>query len=64
LSSGRLGFFWYPKFVRMLWWFLILVFSAGAVLWAGIAIYLRVRSHMKSPDRGSKETDVSRKPSL
>jgi len=32
----------------MLWWFLILACSAGAVLWAGIAAYLRVRRHMKS----------------
>jgi hypothetical protein len=31
----------------MLWWFLILACSAGAVLWAGIAAYLRVRRHMK-----------------
>jgi ABC-type uncharacterized transport system permease subunit len=32
----------------MLWWFLILACSAGAVLWAGIAAYLRVRRHMKA----------------
>jgi hypothetical protein len=32
----------------MLWWFLILAASAGAVLWAGIATYLRVRRHMKA----------------
>jgi len=31
----------------MIWWFLILALSAGAVLWAGIAAYLRVRRHMK-----------------
>jgi len=30
----------------MIWWFLILALSAGAVLWAGIAAYLRVRRHM------------------
>lgn len=32
----------------MLWWFLILAVSTGAVLWAGIAFYLRVRRHMKA----------------
>jgi len=32
----------------MMWWFLILASSGGAVLWAGIAAYLRVRRHMKS----------------
>jgi len=32
----------------MIWWFLILALSAGAVLWAGIAAYLRVRRHMKA----------------
>jgi hypothetical protein len=40
--------------VRMLWWFLILACSAGAVLWVGIAIYLRVRRHMKVADARSK----------
>jgi putative exporter of polyketide antibiotics len=32
----------------MLWWFLILACGAGAVLWAGIAAYLRVRRHLKA----------------
>ncbi len=32
----------------MMWWFLILAFGAGAALWAGIAMYLRVREHMKA----------------
>ena len=31
----------------MMWLFLILAFSGGAVLVAGIALYLRVRRHMK-----------------
>lgn len=31
----------------MLWWFVILAVSTGAVLWAGIAFYLRVHGHMK-----------------
>jgi len=33
--------------VRMIWLFLILACSGGAVLWAGIAAYLRVRRHLK-----------------
>jgi hypothetical protein len=32
----------------MTWLFLILACSGGAVLWAGIAAYLRVRRHMKT----------------
>jgi len=40
----------------MAWWFLIFAFSAGAVLWASIAAYLRVRRHMKTgtPAKGSE----------
>jgi len=40
----------------MIWWFLIFAFGAGAVLWAGIAAYLRVRRHMKDSTsaKGSK----------
>ena len=38
----------------MLWWFLILALSAGAVLWAGMGVYLRVHCHMK--DTSKKET--------
>jgi hypothetical protein len=30
----------------MIWWFVILAFGAGAVLWAGVSVYLRVKSHM------------------
>jgi hypothetical protein len=32
----------------MTWLFLILACSGGAVLWAGIAAYLRVRRHLKT----------------
>jgi ABC-type uncharacterized transport system permease subunit len=35
----------------MLWWFLILAASAGAVLWAGVAAYLRVHRHMKEASK-------------
>jgi len=38
----------------MLWWFLILFFSTAAVLWAGIAFYVRVRRHWK--EASSQET--------
>ena len=44
----------------MMWWFLILAFGAGAALWAGIAMYLRVRGHMKAatpPKDGSEEAN-------
>jgi hypothetical protein len=40
----------------MLWWFLILAVSAGIILLAGVAIYLRVRRHMKASDSASKGT--------
>jgi hypothetical protein len=30
----------------MLWWFLILAVGGGAVLWAIIAFYFRIRHHM------------------
>jgi ABC-type uncharacterized transport system permease subunit len=42
----------------MLWWFLILACSAGAVLWAGMAAYLRVRRHMNVKKTGvGREAD-------
>jgi hypothetical protein len=31
----------------MVWWFIILLLSTGAVLWVGISAYLRVRRQMK-----------------
>lgn len=39
----------------MIWWFLILAISTGVVLWAGIAMYVRVQRHLKT-DSESKET--------
>jgi amino acid permease len=38
----------------MLWWFLILACSAGAVMWASMAAYLRVRRHMKNSAQHKK----------
>ena len=43
----------------MIWWFVILAGSAGAVLWAIIAIYLRVRQAMKA-ERSAKKPVVER----
>jgi len=34
----------------MMWWFLILGSTSGVVLLAGIALYLRVRRHMKKEE--------------
>jgi hypothetical protein len=39
----------------MLWWFLILAGSAGVVLFAAMAVYLRVRRHMKISNGGPGE---------
>ena len=43
----------------MIWWYLILAASAGAVLWAIIAIYLRVHQAMKAA-RVAKDPAVER----
>jgi len=40
----------------MLWWFLILAVSLGAVVWAGVATYLRVHRHMKEAGAAKRET--------
>jgi len=36
----------------MLWWFLLLAFSAGAVVWAIVSATLRVRRHMQQANKG------------
>jgi hypothetical protein len=41
--------------VRMLWWFLILACGGGAVVWAAIAVYVRVRQHMNSSDPAKRD---------
>jgi len=43
----------------MIWWFLILAFSSAAVLWAGIAAYLRVRRHLKNSAVSKSSGQVS-----
>ena len=44
--------------VRMLWLFLILACGGGAVVWAAIAVYLRVRQHMKNSNDPSKGNNL------
>jgi len=44
----------------MSWWFLILALGGGAVLWAGIAAYLRVRRHLKEPHTVAKKSGAER----
>ena len=39
----------------MMWWFLILALGTGALLWVGIALYLRVRHHMKPDASNTKD---------
>jgi hypothetical protein len=44
----------------MMWWFLIFASGAGAVLWAGVSLYIRVRqnfkqSHEREAARGGSE---------
>jgi hypothetical protein len=47
----------------MIWWFIILALSAGAVLWAGISAYFRVKGHLTGATFSTTEstTDVARK---
>jgi hypothetical protein len=52
----------------MIWWFLILAASVGAVLWVGIASYLRVRGHLHpnriEPPVGHAENPTRENPRL
>jgi amino acid permease len=48
----------------MIWWFLILAVSAGAVFWAGVALYIRVRRHMKAEKESFGEAETRRKTGL
>jgi len=48
----------------MLWWFLILACGAGAVLWAALAAYLRVRRHMKIPSTTMNKGNVGQADNL
>jgi putative exporter of polyketide antibiotics len=46
----------------MMWWFLILACGAGAVVWAGIAAYLRVRRHISDSAAAAKKSGMERGP--
>ena len=48
----------------MMWWFVILACSTGAVLWAGVALYIRVRRHLKAEKEALSEVDPSRETRL
>jgi hypothetical protein len=46
----------------MIWWFLVLALSAGAVLWASISAYFRIRRHMKVAVGPNKPDDSQNSP--
>ena len=48
----------------MIWWFLILAFSTVAVLWAGVALYIRVRRHLKAEREAHSEMESRRETEL
>jgi len=41
----------------MIWWFLVLACSSGAVVWAMISLYLYVRSQMKNSGKRTADQD-------
>ena len=41
--------------VRMKWWFIVLGFSALVIVCVAIALYVRVRRHMKAAQRARPE---------
>ncbi len=41
----------------MMWWFVILAASLGAVVWAAIAIYVRVRGGLKKTPESLDEPE-------
>jgi len=45
----------------MIWWFLILAFSAGAVFWAGVSAYLRVKGHIAGSTTTDSASDTAHK---
>ncbi|MEP6644523.1 MAG: hypothetical protein ABJA69_08490 [Acidobacteriaceae bacterium] len=34
--------------MRMMWWFIILAFAVAAISGVGLALYLRIRPHVKA----------------
>jgi hypothetical protein len=45
--------------VRMIWWFLIVAIAAGAVLWAALSAYIRVRQGLTKAENRPPEPDQS-----
>jgi len=41
----------------MIWWFLIVVAAAGAVLWAVLSAYLRVRERLSNAENKPAEPE-------
>ena len=41
----------------MIWWFLVLACSSGAVVWALISLYLHVRGQMKNSKKQTADHD-------
>jgi hypothetical protein len=42
-------------FVRMIWWFLIVLVAAGAVVWAALSAYVRVRQGLTKAENRPPE---------
>jgi len=43
--------------VRMIWWFLIVAVAGGAVLWAALSAYVRVRQGLSRAENRPPEPD-------
>ena len=43
----------------MIWWFLIVLVAAGAVVWAVLSAYVRVRQRLNSAQNRPPEPDQS-----
>jgi hypothetical protein len=41
----------------MIWWFLIVAIAAGAVLWAALSAYIRVRQGLTKAENRPPEPD-------
>ena len=43
--------------VRMFWWFLIVAVAAGAVLWAALSAYVKVRERLRKAENRHPEAE-------
>ena len=43
--------------VRMFWWFLIVAVAAGAVLWAALSAYVKVRERLRKADNRHRDAE-------